>query len=163
MVRDGSKNSGAVSTGAITNTNSRVRYVDWHKLNKKSYAYSTTDGFIGFSDQYWQTVADIKSPDQTMRVKSITNNKYMAENTAAPQTVAPAATGIFTTTIFAGPREQRILDAASTTISGLDETIDYGWFWFFARPLLWVLNILNSFVMNYGVAIILLTILLRKM
>ena len=161
MVRDGAKGAGAVSTGAITNTNSHVRYVDWHKLNKKSYAYSTTNGFIGFSDQYWQSIADIKSPDQTMRVKSVADNKYIAENVAAPQTVAPKATGIFTTTIFAGPREQRILDAASTTISGLDETVDYGWFWFFARPLLWLLNILNAFVMNYGLAIILLTILLR--
>ena len=161
MIRGGEKNSVGVATGAVTNANSRVNYVDWHKLNKKSYAYSTTNGFIGFSDQYWQTVADMKSPDQTMRVKSIAENKYMAENVAAPQTVAPRDTGIFTTTIFAGPREQRILDAASTTISGLDETIDYGWFWFFARPLLWILNVLNAFVMNYGLAIILLTILLR--
>ena len=46
-------------------------------------------------------------------------------------------------------------------MSGLNKTVDYGWFWFFAQPLLWILNILNSFVMNYGVAIILLTILLR--
>ncbi len=161
MVRDGEKNSAGVATGAITNTNSHVRYVDWHKMDKKSYAYSTTNGFIGFSDQYWQTVANIKSPDQTMRVKSVADNKYLAENTAAAQTIAPKSTGMFTTTVFAGPREQRILDAASTTISGLGETIDYGWFWFFARPLLWILNVLNSFVMNYGVAIILLTILLR--
>jgi len=161
MVRRGEKNSAGVATGAITNTNSRINYVDWHKLNKKSYAYSTTNGFIGFSDQYWLAVADMKSPDQTMRAKSIGENKYMTENVAAPQTVAPNDTGIFTTTIFAGPREQRILDTASMTVSGIDEAVDYGWFWFFARPLLWILNILNSFVMNYGLAIILLTILLR--
>ena len=160
IVRGGGSNSAGVATGAITNTNSRVRYTDWNKLNKQSYAYSTTNGFIGFADQYWQTVMDIKSSDQTMRAKSVAD-KYIADTVAAPVVVAPNATGAFTTTIFAGPRDQRILDAAATSISGIDETIDYGWFWFLARPLLWVLNVLNGWVMNYGLAIILLTILLR--
>ena len=95
-----------------------------------------------------------------MRVKSVAD-KYVADSTAAPIIVKPNDTGVFTTTVFAGPREQRVLDTAETTITGIGQTIDYGWFWFFARPLLWALNILNSFVMNYGVAIILLTILLR--
>ena len=160
IVRTNKTNAAGVATGAITNVNSRVRYLDWYKLDKKAYAYSTTNGFIGFSDQYWQTIANIKSSDQTMRAKSV-NGKYLADSVAAPVKVAPNTTGVFTTTIYAGPREQKILDAAETSINGIDETIDYGWFWFFARPMLWMLNILNGFVMNYGVAIILLTILLR--
>ena len=60
-----------------------------------------------------------------------------------------------------GPRDYRILSAADAYISGLDETVDYGWFWFFVRPMLWLLHVLNSFVMNYGLAIILMTLLLR--
>lgn len=160
IVRGNKANAAGVATGAITNVNSRVRYTDWHKLDKKAYAYSTTNGFVGFSDQYWETIADIKSTDQTMRAKSVAG-KYLTESAAAPVKVAPNTTGVFTTTIFAGPREQKILDAAETSISGLGDTIDYGWFWFFARPMLWLLNVLNAFVMNYGVAIILLTILLR--
>ncbi len=160
LVRGGKSNSAGVATGVVTNTNSRVRYTDWHKLANKSYAYSTTNGFIGFADQYWETIANVASPDQTMRAKSI-SDKYVADVGAAAIRVAPNDTGVFTTTVFAGPRDQRVLDAAATTIGGIDETIDYGWFWFLARPMLWALNILNSFVMNYGVAIILLTILLR--
>ena len=160
IVRAGERSTAAVATGAVTNTNSRVRYVDWGKMAKKSYVYSTTNGFVGFADQYWQTIANVKSPDQTMRVKSVAD-KYVGDTVASPITVKPGDTGIFTTTIFAGPREQHVLDTAETVIPGIDHTIDYGWFWFFARPLLWALNILNSFVMNYGVAIILLTILLR--
>ena len=160
IVRGGERSSAAVATGAVTNTNSRVRYVDWGRVAKKSYVYSTTNGFVGFADQYWQTIANVKSPDQTMRVKSVAD-KYVADAVASPIVVKPNNTGIFTTTIFAGPRETRVLDTAETVIPGIDKTIDYGWFWFFARPLLWALNILNSFVMNYGVAIILLTILLR--
>lgn len=160
MVRNGHENAASVSTGAITNTNSKIRYNDWRSLDKKSYAYSTTNGFFGFADQYWQTIAQIKSPDQTIRAKSVAE-KYMADSVAAPVVVKPGDIGLFNTTIYAGPRDQIILDAAATSISGLDKTVDYGWFWFFAEPLLWILNILNFFVMNYGVAIILLTILLR--
>ena len=160
IVRGSERVSSAVATGAVTNTNSRVRYVDWGKLAKKSYVYSTTNGFIGFADQYWQTIANVKTPDQTMRIKSVAD-KYVVDTLASPITVKPKDTGVFTTTIFAGPRDQQVLDTAETTISGIDKTVDYGWFWFFARPLLWALNVLNSFVMNYGVAIILLTILLR--
>lgn len=160
IVRAGERSSAGVSTGAVTNTNSRVRYVDWGRAAKKSYVYSTTNGFVGFADQYWETIANVKSPDQTMRVKSVAD-KYVADTLASPILVKPNDTGVFTTTVFAGPRESRVLDTAETVIPEIDKTIDYGWFWFFARPLLWALNILNSFVMNYGVAIILLTILLR--
>ncbi len=160
FVRTGHESAAGVETGAITNAKSKIKYVNWNRLDSKAYAYSTTNGFFGFSDQYWQTIAEIKSPDQTMRAKSV-GKKYVTDSSVAAVKVAPGDTGLFTTTIFAGPRDQQILDTASTTISGLDKTIDYGWFWFFAEPLLWILNILNSFVMNYGVAIILLTILLR--
>lgn len=161
MVRSGLKSdSAAVSTGAIARVNSKIQYVDWHKMDKKSYAYSTTNGFIGFADQYWETVANVKSADQTMQIKSV-GKKYVAATTAAPVAIAPADRAVFTTTLFMGPRDQAILDSAATTISGIDDTIDYGWFWFFARPILWLLNTLNALVMNYGIAIILMTLLLR--
>lgn len=160
FVRPSSEGSSAVESGAVAQVNNDIQYLNWHRLDKKSYAYSTTSGFIGFADQYWEMVADIKSPDKTMRMKSI-GNKYLADASAANKNLEPGATGIFTTTLFMGPRDQAVLDSAATVISGLDETIDYGWFWFFARPMLWLLNILNSFVMNYGIAIIIMTLLLR--
>ncbi len=149
-----------VSNGAIAYVNSDVETVDWRKLDKKSYAFSTTTGFAGFADQYWETVASIDALDQTIRVKKSGDN-YIADAAAAAVSVAPGADVTITTNVFAGPRDQSVLDAASSTIVGLDETIDYGWFWFLARPMLWLLNVIHTFVMNYGVAIIIMTILLR--
>lgn len=160
MVRPAVRESSAVETGAVANVNSSVQYVDWHKMDKKSYAYSTTNGFVGFADQYWETVADTNANDKTIRMKSV-GDKYVADSTSAQKTIDAGATGIFTTTIFAGPRDQEILDSAATTISGINSTVDYGWFWFFARPILWLLNIINSWVLNYGIAIIIMTIFLR--
>lgn len=154
------KSSAGVKTGAIAYVNLDVEYRDWREMNKKSYAYSTTNGFIGFADQYWETVAEIDAPDQTMRLK-FAFDKYNADAAASGVSVAPGETKTITTNIYAGPRDPHSLDAASNIITGLDDTIDYGWFWFLAQPLLWILNMLNALVHNYGIAIIILTLLLR--
>ena len=63
--------------------------------------------------------------------------------------------------LYVGPRDSSILKGASQTIPGIDKTVDYGWFWFLAMPMLWLINTINAIVMNYGVAIIIMTILLR--
>lgn len=152
--------SSGVNTGAITYANSDLETRAWHKLNKKSYAYTTTGGFTGFADQYWQTVVSIDSPDQTIRVKK-TGDNYTADTAAGAVTIRAGDTGSIVSHIFAGPRDQKILNAAESKIAGISESIDYGWFWFLARPMLWLLNAINSIVMNYGVAIIIMTLLLR--
>ena len=152
--------SGAVDTGAIAYVNSDLEYASWPKMDKKSYAYSTNAGFVGFADQYWETVVSIDGADQTMRVKK-SGDKYVADVASGAHTIAPGANKTITTRIYAGPRDQGALNVASAQIAGINKTVDYGWFWFLARPLLWVLNGLNSIVGNYGVAIIILTILLR--
>ena len=54
-----------------------------------------------------------------------------------------------------------VLNSIDTTINGISETMDYGWFWFLAQPMLWSINMLHKFVMNYGLAIIIFTILIR--
>lgn len=161
IVRDNAdKSSAGVETGAVAYVNSDVEYEDWRRLDKKSFAYSTTNGFIGFADQYWETVVSIDSPDQTMRTKH-QGGKYDADTAAAAVAIAPGASRTITTNLYAGPRDQNALNAASGLITGINETIDYGWFWFLARPMLWALNALNSIVHNYGIAIILLTLVLR--
>lgn len=154
------KSSNGTSNGAIAYVNSDLESVPWNKLDKKSYAFSTTNGFAGFADQYWEMVASIDAPDQTIRMKK-QGDKYSADASAGAISIAPKSSGTVTSRIFVGPRDQTVLDAASSYISGLDETIDYGWFWFLARPMLWVLNAIHHVVMNYGVAIIIMTILLR--
>ncbi len=154
------KSSSGLKTGSIVYANSDVEEEYWKTLDKKSYAYSTTNGFAGFADQYWETVVSIDSPDQTIRVKK-SGDKYVADAAAGAVSVAPNQTVTITTNIFVGPRDQSVLDTAEQKIKGISETVDYGWFWFLARPMLWVLNGIHHIVMNYGVAIIIMTILLR--
>jgi YidC/Oxa1 family membrane protein insertase len=58
--------------------------------------------------------------------------------------------------IFLGPKETKLLAEY-----GLSQTVSYGWFWFVAQPLLWVLQTFNWLGVSYAVAIILLTICVR--
>ena len=161
IVRDNDMGSASgVSNGAIVYVNSDVEDIAWTKLDKQSYAYSTTNGFAGFADQYWETVASISSPDQTIRIKH-GGEKYISDTAAAAMPIANGDTATLTTNIFTGPRDNSILDTVESKIPGISETIDYGWFWFLARPMLWILNGIHHIVMNYGVAIIIMTILLR--
>lgn len=60
--------------------------------------------------------------------------------------------------VYFGPKDLGIMRSIETT---LDHTVDFGWFTFFAYPLLWVLKFFYSFSGNYGVAIILLTLVVR--
>ncbi len=160
MARDVKNKNTGVDTGAIAYINSDIENIDWIDLDKKSYMYSTVNGFLGFADQYWETIAQVNASDQTMRIRK-NADIYVADINVAPVVLPAGQSRSFTTQMFAGPRDQNVLNAASGKIIGINKTMDYGTFAFLTRPMLWSLNSLNAIVGNYGIAIILFTIMLR--
>lgn len=154
------KSSAAVETGGVVYANSNLDYVNWNKLNKKSFAYSSVNASFGFAEQYWETVASVDAKDQTISLKK-SGDLYFAQTNVAPVKIAAKQNSEVNTYVFAGPRQSDVLNAASHNIPGLSKTMDYGWFWFFAQPMLWMINWLYALVGNYGVAIILMTLILR--
>lgn len=157
---ENNKSSSAVETGGVVYANQDLDYLHWNQLDKKSFAYSSVDASLGFAEQYWETIASIDAKDQTISIKK-NGEVYFAQTNAAPIKIAPKNSTTINTYVFAGPRQSNVLDSASGKIPGITKTVDYGWFWFFAQPMLWMLNWLNAFVGNYGVAIILMTLILR--
>ena len=157
---NGKNMSGAVATGGVVYANSKLNYANWNKLNKKSFAYSTVRGSLGFAEQYWETIASIDANDQTISLKK-QGDLYFADSNAAPVKIGAGEKQEINTYLFAGPRQSDLLDAADNNIPGIAKTMDYGWFWFFAAPMLWMINWLYALVGNYGVAIILMTLILR--
>ena len=156
----GEAQSASVETGGVVYANSNIDYENWAKLNKKSFAYSTVRGSFGFAEQYWETVLAIDANDQTISLKK-NGDLYFADTIVAPIKVMSGDEVTIDTYVFAGPRIARVLDSASENIPGLSKTMDYGWFWFFAQPMLWMINWLYALVGNYGIAIILMTLILR--
>jgi YidC/Oxa1 family membrane protein insertase len=60
--------------------------------------------------------------------------------------------------VFFGAKEGALLKSVEP---GLEQTVDFGWFTFVAKPILWLLKWIQQFVKNWGVAIIILTILIK--
>lgn len=162
---NGDVQTAGVFAGALARVDGRMMENDWRDLDRHTYAYTSNSGFAGFADQYWETIMMIDAPDQTIRMKKLDggddNPHYQIEIAASARRIASGDTDVFTTRLYTGPRSQAELAAAASVIPGISKTMDYGWFWFLSRPMLWALNALNAVVMNYGVAIILLTIALR--
>ena len=156
-----SVSSAGVYTGLVVYANGDIEHNDWRAIAKKPRAYTTTYGFAGFVDQYWETVVDIDdAPDQTIRAQKNGNLYYFDVNARAVN-VASGAKANIKTYLYAGPRDSSVLKTVSGQITGITKTVDYGWFWFLAMPMLWLINTINAIVMNYGIAIIIMTILLR--
>ncbi|OGW34086.1 MAG: hypothetical protein A2010_15610 [Nitrospirae bacterium GWD2_57_9] len=63
-----------------------------------------------------------------------------------------------TFSLYAGPKSYSLLQAQG---KGLERTVDYGWFGILAKPMFWLLQQFYRFTGNYGIAIILLTIVVR--
>ena len=72
--------------------------------------------------------------------------------------IPPGGAEKYKFSIFGGPKDMHALQAVGRD---LDKAIDYGWFTFIAIPILYTLKFLYSLVHNYGIAIILLTILIK--
>ncbi|MBX7458366.1 membrane protein insertase YidC [Qipengyuania sp. 1NDH17] len=119
--------------------------------------------WIGFTDIYWLAAlvpASGSAPDATFH--SLGGDRYSAEMRYDPVTI-PAGRKITTTTqLFAGAKESEILDAYQDAgIPQFGLAIDWGWFRWFEKPFLWLLTNIFELVGNFGVAIIILTIIVR--
>ena len=129
--------------------------------------------FIGVDAQYFSAVMiPQKKPgekwfaeSQPLRVgpvdakwKSTTNTSCRVSTPA--HKLKPGGTLSHSYEIFAGPKRPDLL--AEYAEGGLKELIVYGWFWWVAIPMLWILHIFYAVVGNYGLAIIMLTILVRS-
>jgi YidC/Oxa1 family membrane protein insertase len=75
--------------------------------------------------------------------------------------VAPATPVVHRYEIFAGPKQPDLLREFGGPGGGMDDLVYYGWFGWVARPMVAILHALHSVVRNYGIAIILLTVMVR--
>ncbi|MHA6332723.1 membrane protein insertase YidC [Qipengyuania sp. CAU 1752] len=119
--------------------------------------------WLGFTDTYWlgALVPETGADTQT-GFRSLGNDLYRADVIYEPATVAPGTQVSRTTQLFAGAKESIVLDAYEE--AGIEKfalAIDWGWFRWFEKPMLWLLRQLFELVGNFGVAIICLTVIIR--
>jgi len=116
----------------------------------------------GFSDQYWLTALIPGEGDTASNFRSLGNDVFRTDVSYNPATLAAGQSFSQQTQLFAGAKESVILDEYEATgITYFGKAISWGWFEWFEKPLLWLLRNLYELVGNFGVAIILLTVIIR--
>ena len=118
--------------------------------------------WLGFTDIYWLSalVPGTGGADATFR--SLGNDLFRAALIHDPMPLASGRAITTETRLFAGAKESGVLDAYQDAgIEKFGLAIDWGWFRWFEKPLLWLLKQLFAIVGNFGVAIILLTVIVR--
>ncbi len=136
----------------------KVAFGDIDK-GKVPYPKNSNDGWIGMLQHYFLSAWLPK--DGTPRefyTRQIQQGLYAAGVILPLGTVAPGASATVSVPLYAGPQEQQKLAALAP---GLDLAVDYGWLTVIAVPLFWVLQWIHGLVGNWGVAIILLTVLIK--
>ena len=126
---------------------------------KASYAKNSADGWIAVLQHYFLS-AWLAKPGvpREFYTRHLEGGLYTAGVIVPVGTLAPGSTGSIAVALYAGPQEQDKLDRLAP---GLDLAVDYGWLTVIAVPLFWVLAWMYGWVGNWGMAIILLTVLIK--
>ena len=153
--------------GVIGDQEHAPTYASIDKATGKAETYKGVGGWLGFTDKYW---ASAVIPDQTAPIEA----RYTASGTSQPEdyqadfvgaekTVAPGASYDNTTRVFAGAKEvSTIYDyQAKYGIEKFNLMIDWGWFYFITQPMYWLIDTIYKFVGNFGVAILIVTVLVK--
>jgi YidC/Oxa1 family membrane protein insertase len=146
-------------------TNYSVSFTDLDKAGPAGERFTSTGGWIGFGDKYWQT-ALVPPQDAAIDAgfRAGAGDVYQADAAVPAQLIQPGATAAVTQRLFAGAKEVAVLDAYKKAgVPQFDHAIDWGWFIWFEQPIFYLLDWLFRHIGNFGVAIICLTIIVRAL
>ena len=144
--------------------------------DKKSINFDVVNGWLGITDKYW---AATLLPDTDARLKARfstsmlgTVRTFQTDYLLDPQTIAPGATGSVNGRLFAGAKEVSIVGInfpfvgiggynKELGLNHFDLLIDWGWFYFITKPMFLVMDFFYRFFGNFGLAILLVTVLVK--
>ena len=114
----------------------------------------------GFENKYFMAAIIPQNPSLTSMVMAKNaNNMVSVGLRGAKNIIPPGQAGLFSYTLFIGPKDHTILKALGV---GLEDAIDFGsWLKWLAMPMLITLKFFNEYINNYGISIIILTILIK--
>ncbi len=121
--------------------------------------------WIGFTDIYWLgALVPDAATQPTGSYRALGKGLFRADLVYRPVSVAPQQTQSQSVQLFAGAKENRVLAAyEGQGIPNFSLAIDWGWFRWFEKPIFTLLDVLFHTTGNFGVAIILLTLIVRGM
>ena len=157
--KQGSKMMPTFTGGAYFTEADKFKKIKFADMAKESLSKPSKDGWIGLVEHYFVSAWIPKTGvNREFYTKQLSENIFAVGVITPSAGIAAGAKTEINTQLFAGPQTEKDLAAAAP---GLEFAVDYGWLTVVAKPLFWVLSKLNGLVHNWGIAIILLTFLLK--
>jgi len=167
LVRDSNPSPGDVKmlntfTGpALYSEHDKFKKVSFSDIDKYKEAFTekASDGWIGIVQHYFVT-AWLPKPGAAHEfyIDKPGDKRYRAGIKALGGAIEPGKTGTVDTSLYIGPQD---VDKLAKLAPGLELVVDYGWLTIIAAPIFKVLHFIHGWVGNWGVAIILLTVLIK--
>lgn len=140
--------------------------LDYKEMDEgETLSKNSTGGWLGYTDKYWLTAL---IPNQQANVAGRFTlsgpERYQADITPAAATLLGAGKTLTNETrFFAGAKEVSLLESYQNEggVTQFDKSIDWGWFYWFEKPIFYTLDWLFRMLGNFGVAIIALTFIIR--
>ena len=136
---------------------------DYDDIEDKKEVRVADSGWVGITDKYWMTALipeKGKNFKSTFLYKDAYKANYILNNSTI---IAPSESKKNEIRLFVAAKEVETIDnyAAEQKIEKLDLIIDWGWFYFFTKPLFFVIDYLFKISGNFGLAIVLITVMIR--
>src|ERR1700754_1135160 len=138
--------------------------------------FKVTNGWLGITDKYW---ASALLPDTNAQLQARFSSNpvgairtYQTDYLLAPQTIAIGGSGTANARLFAGAKEASVVGInfpfaghggynKQLGLNHFDLLIDWGWFYFITKPMFLALDFFYRLIGNFGVAILLVTVLVK--
>ena len=136
---------------------------DYDDVEEKKIVRESNEGWLGITDKYWMT-AFVPEEGKNFKSTFLYDNGFKANYIInEPVTIGKSSSGSNQLRLFIAAKEVETIDgyAADQNINKFDLVIDWGWFYFFTKPLFFVIDYLFKISGNFGTAIVLLTIAIR--
>jgi len=155
--------------GVMEGSLTEISYKDLHEKNTKTFERAS--GWLGITDKYWLTTlipqGDFKATFSHYEKNG--KNRYQVDYLGEGQTIAAGSSAEQRLLIFAGAKELGVIDryaegdaaAHVPPIPLFDRAIDFGSLYFLTKPMLLLLTFFYDHIGNFGVAILLLTIVVK--
>jgi YidC/Oxa1 family membrane protein insertase len=154
-----SKQSRFENNSAVTRSDGKFSTEAVKDIPEKPKKYVTSVEWTGYADKYF--LSAVLSKDGSIGSAAIEkgSGRYLNTIISSPTVdLNPGQTGTVAYRLFFGPKDLDILKAQG---AGLEQSLDLGWFAPLAKPLLYTLKFFNKYTHNYGIAIIIITIIIK--
>ncbi len=146
---------------AYSHDDDKFEKYDFEDMQDKRLDVTSQTGWVGMLEHYFVS-AWIPTQQQTNRLFSrVANGSQAIIGVIYPATqVTPNSTETIESKLYLGPKDQ---DSMAQLVEHLDLTVDYGFLWWLAQPIFKLLQFLQSIVINWGLAIILTTVIVKAL